>query len=139
MKKFLLLLCCAVRAALAADSATDQSFLQALEQKARALSYVQPPAEKLLPPDTLAFLTVPDWTKAQAAFTNSSTGQLWADPAMKAFKEAFLEKFSAEKIQPLEKELGFQFTNFLNLARGQFTLGVVPNGWDGRSERQPGR
>ena len=25
-----------------------------------------------------------------------------------------------------------------SLARGQFTLGVVPNGWDGRSERQPG-
>lgn len=138
MKKFLLLLCCAVRAALAADPAADRSFLQALEQKARALSYVQPPAEKLLPPDTLAFLTVPDWTKAQTSFTNSATGQLWADPAMKAFKESFLGRFNAEKIQPLERELGFQFTNFLNLARGQFTLGVVPNGWDGRSERQPG-
>jgi len=138
MKKFLLLLCCAVHAALAANPPTDKSFLQELEQKARVQSYVLPPAEKLLPPDTLAFLTVPDWTKAQAAFTNSTTGQLWADPAMKAFKDAFFDRFNAEKIQPLEKELGFQFTNFLNLARGQFTLGVVPNGWDGRSERQPG-
>lgn len=138
MKRFLLLLCSAVGTALAADPVTDKSFLQELEQKAKALAYAMPPAEKLLPADTLAFLTVPDWTKAQGAFTNSATGQLWADPAMQAFKESFLEKFNAYKIQPLEQELGFHFTNFLKLARGQFTFAVVPNGWDGRSERQPG-
>jgi hypothetical protein len=138
MKKCLLLFLCAVGVALAADPAPDKSFLQDLEQKAKVIALAVPPAEKLLPSDTLGFLTVPDWAKAQAGFTNSATGQLWADPAMKGFKEAFFDKFNAEKIQPLEKELGFQFTNFLNLARGQFTLGVVPNGWDGRSERQPG-
>ncbi len=138
MKKFLLLLCCAAGTALAADPVADESFLRALEQKARALAFIQPPAEKLLPADTLAFLTVPDWTKAQGTFTNSATGQLWADPAMKVFKDAFFDQFNADKIQPLEKELGFQFTNFLSLARGQFTFAVVPNGWDGRSERQPG-
>jgi hypothetical protein len=138
MKKFWLLLGCAAHLARAADPVADDAFLRELEQKARALAFVQPPAEKLLPAETLAFFTVPDWTKAQSRFTNSATGQLWADPAMKKFKESFLEKFNAEKIQPLEKELGFQFTNFLSLARGQFTFGLVPNGWDGRSERQPG-
>ena len=138
MKKFLLLLVCAAGTALAADPVADKLFLQELEQKARALAFIMPPAEKLLPPDTLAFFTVPDWTKARGAFTNSATGQLWADPAMKAFKESFLAKFHAEKIQPFENELGFRFTNFLSLARGQFTFAVVPNGWDGRSERQPG-
>jgi hypothetical protein len=138
MKKFLLLLCLVASTVLAADVVVDKSFLQELEQKAKTIALTVPPAEKLLPADTLGFLTVPDWAKAQASFTNSATGQLWADPAMKGFKEAFFDKFNAEKIQPLEKELGFQFTNFLNLTRGQFTLGVVPNGWDGRSERQPG-
>ncbi len=137
MKKLFLLPCLAA-AAFAAEPTVNKSFVEELERKARALAFIQPAAEKLLPADTLGFFTVPDWTKAQAAFTNSTSGQLWADPAMQAFKESFLEKFNAEKIQPLEKELGFQFTNFLNLARGQFTLGVVPNGWDGRSERQPG-
>ena len=97
-----------------------------------------PPAEKLLPADTLGFLTVPDWAKGQGSFSNSPMGQLWADPAMKAFKEKFFEKFKADKIQPLEKELGFQFSNYTSLARGQFTIAVVPNGWDGRSEKQPG-
>src|SRR5688572_33047125 len=51
-----------------------------------------PPAEKLLPADTLGFFTVPDWAKGQAAYSNSAMGQLWADPAMKAFKEKFFEK-----------------------------------------------
>ena len=138
MKKFLLLFVCAAGTALAADPVADKSFLQELEQKAKALAFIMPPAEKLLPADTLAFLTVPDWPKAQSSFTNSATGQLWAEPAMKAFKENFFDKFHADKIQPLEKELGFRFTNFLSLARGQFTFAVVPNGWDGRSERQPG-
>ena len=122
----------------AADPAAEKSLLQGLEQKLRAGLVAVPAAEKLLPADTLGFLTVPDWAQGQVSFSNSITGQLWADPAMKAFKEKFLEKFNAEKIQPLEKELGFAFTNFLNLARGQFTLAVVPNGWDGRSENQPG-
>ena len=97
-----------------------------------------PPAEKLLPADTLGFLTVPNWTNGQTSFSNSARGQLWADASMKGFKEKFFEKFSADKIQPLEKELGFKFADYLRLARGQFTIAVVPNGWDGRSEKQPG-
>jgi len=35
-----------------------------------------PPAEKLLPADTLGFLTVPNWTNAQTSFSNSALGQL---------------------------------------------------------------
>ncbi len=97
-----------------------------------------PPAEKLLPSDTLGFLTVPSWTNGQVSFSNSAVGQLWADPAMKPLKEKFFEKFNAEKIEPLEKELGFKFADYLKLARGQFTIAVVPNGWDGRSEKTPG-
>ena len=123
---------------LAAELPAEKSLLQELEQKLRASLVAVPAAEKLLPPDTLGFLTVPDWAQGRTSFSNSATGRLWADPAMKLFKEKFLEKFAAEKIQPLEKELGFAFTNFLGLARGQFTLAVVPNGWDGRSEKQPG-
>jgi len=97
-----------------------------------------PPAEKLLPADTLAFLTVPDWSKAQISFSNSSLGQLWGDASMKAFKEKFLEKFNTNAIQPLEKELGLKFSNYTSLAGGQFTIAVTQNGWDGRSDQQPG-
>lgn len=97
-----------------------------------------PPAEKLLPADTLAFLTVPDWSKAGTHFASSAAGQLRADPAMKAFKDKFLEKFNTDTLQPLEKELGFKFSDYLGLAEGQFTLAVTPNGWDGKSAQQPG-
>jgi hypothetical protein len=97
-----------------------------------------PPAEKLLPADTLAFLTVPDWSKLQVSFSNSSLGQLWAEPSMKAFKEKFLEKFNNDTLKPIEKELGLNFSNYTSLARGQFTIAVTQNGWDGRSDQQPG-
>jgi hypothetical protein len=97
-----------------------------------------PPAEKLLPADTLAFLTVPDWSKAQMNFSNSALGQLWADPSMKPFKEKFLEKFNNDTLKPLEKELDLKFSNFTSVAQGQFTIAVTQNGWDGRSDKQPG-
>jgi len=97
-----------------------------------------PPAEKILPADTLAFLTVPDWSKAQTNFSKSALGQLWADPSMKSFKDKFWEKFNADTIKPLEKELDFKFSNFTSVAQGQFTIAVTQNGWDGRSDKQPG-
>jgi hypothetical protein len=138
LKQTLFILFCAVGTGLAADTPADKTLLEELAPKARAAAANVPPAENLLPPSTLAFVTVPDWQRMQIGFSNSMTGQLWADLAMKAFKEKFFEKFSVEKIQPFENELGFQFTNFLNLARGQFTVAIVSNGWDGRSGNQPG-
>ena len=138
MKGLLLVLLLVARATFAAVPPEEKSLADELALKLKAALATVPSAEKLLPADTLAFLTVPDWSKAGTNFSNSALGQLWADPAMKAFKEKFFEKFNADKVQPLEKELGFQFTNFFNLTRGQFTLAVVPNGWDGRSEKQPG-
>jgi len=97
-----------------------------------------PPAEKLLPADTLGFITVPDWPQAQTNFSKAALGQLWNDPAMKAFKEKFLENFNNDTLQPLEKELGLKFSDYTSLAQGQLTVAVTPNGWDGRSEAEPG-
>jgi hypothetical protein len=97
-----------------------------------------PPAEKLLPADTLAFFTVPDWSKAETNFSRSALGQLWADPSMKAFKEKFWTKFDNDRLKPLEKELDLKFSNFTAVAQGQFTIAVTQNGWDGRSDNDPG-
>src|SRR5688500_11540613 len=76
-----------------------------------------PPAEKLLPADTLAFVTVPDWSKGQVGFSNSTMGRLWADPSMKAFKDKFWESFSTNMVKPLEKELELKFSDFTSLAQ----------------------
>ena len=97
-----------------------------------------PPAEKMLPADTLALLTVPDWSKAKTNFSHSALGQLWADPSMRTFKDKFWEKFNNDTLKPLEKELDFKFSNFTSIARGQFTIAVTQNGWDGRSDKSPG-
>lgn len=97
-----------------------------------------PPAERLLPSDTLAFFTVPEAAKAQTNFSSSALGRLWNDPAMKPFKDKFLAKLDTETIQPMEKELGLKLSDYTGLAQGQFTLAVTANGWDGRSEQRPG-
>jgi hypothetical protein len=57
---------------------------------------------------------------------------------MKAFKEKFWEKFNSNTLKPLEKELDFRFSNFTSIAQGQFTIAVTQNGWDGRSDNDPG-
>lgn len=115
-----------------------KSFFSVLFLAANVCFAAVPPAEKLLPADTLGFLTVPDWSSARMNFSNSPLGQLWAEPSMKAFKEKFLEKFKADTLQPIEKELGLKFSNFTSVAQGQFTVAVTQNGWDGRSDQPPG-
>src|SRR6185503_8514246 len=97
-----------------------------------------PPAEKLLPASTLAFFTVPNTAQAQSNYAASALGQLWNDPAMKPFKDNFGAKFKMDALQGMEKELGLKLGDYAGLAQGQFTLAVVQNGWDARSDQQPG-
>lgn len=91
-----------------------------------SLRAAAPPPEKLLPADTLGMVTAPNWDAAVAAFHQSSIGQLWTDPAMRSFKEKFQERFKAEVLNPLEKELGISPTNFSSLFHGQVTLAFAP-------------
>ena len=85
-----------------------------------------PPAEQLLPDDTIAVITVPDWSKLNTANSQSPWGQLWADPAMKPFRDNFNSNFQADFIKPLEKELGVSLTDYQDLLQGQLTLALVP-------------
>ena len=95
------------------------------------------PAEKILPKDTLLMFTVPDAGRLRASFANSSQGQLWDDPAIKAFKDKFTRKFSEEIVAPLEKELGVKFADYEGLAQGQVTIAAVQNGWQGNTNAEP--
>ncbi len=98
-----------------------------------------PPAEKLLPADTLGLVTVPDWDAARKIYGDSPIGQLWADPAMKAFKDKFLEKVKTDLITPLERELDIKLADYADLVHGQVTLAFTklrednktnaPTGW----------
>ena len=97
-----------------------------------------PPPEKLLPADTLGMFAIPDYAKAHSLWSQWPSSQLWADPAMKAFKDKFMTKLKSEAIEPLEKELGIKLSDYSCLARGQVALAVTPGGADLASSDAPG-
>ncbi len=87
-----------------------------------------PPAEQLLPADTAAFITIPDWSQAKAAFNSGALGQFVADPAMKSFKDKFWQKMQSDLLTPLEGKLGIKFKEYGNFLQGQVTVAVIPGG-----------
>lgn len=115
----------ALRAALAALIATT------------ALAAV-PPAPQLLPRDTLALATVPDWARASDQLRQSPGGRLWADPSLRAFRENFEKKFAEKVLGAVEKDLGIRMADYLGLVRGQLTLAVTTDQWKGGEDEEPG-
>jgi len=110
------------------------SSLVALSAQLRA---AVPPAEQLLPDDTLGLITFPDWEKASAYLRQSPPGQLWHDPALRQFREHFEKQFKEDVAAPLERELGIKLADYAGLIQGQITFAVTQNGWDGASEKKP--
>jgi hypothetical protein len=96
-----------------------------------------PPVERLLPDDTLALITAPDFAKLRELLRQTPMSQLWRDPAMKPFREKFLDKWEQEFAKPLERDLNIRFADYTSLPQGQFTLALTQNGWDGQSEVAP--
>jgi hypothetical protein len=91
------------------------------------------PPEQLLPDDTLAVVTVPDFAKVQATYKSSPQLQLWSDPALKPFRDKLTGKIDSEFVSPLERELNVHFSDYTSLPQGQITLAVVQDGWTGDS------
>ena len=85
-----------------------------------------PLPEKLLPPATLAFVAVSDWPSAVSAMRENAWGQLWADPALRPFREKFHASLASELLDPFREELGLALTNFTGLIHGQITLALLP-------------
>jgi hypothetical protein len=88
-----------------------------------------PSPDKLLPADTLATFTIPDYTKASSTWAQMPGTLLWKDASMKAFTEKFSSKFQSDVIKPMERDFGMKFSDFAGLAKGQLTLAVTQNGW----------
>ena len=101
------------------------------------LAATVPPAEQLLPADTLVCLTIPDGPALRKAYAESPVGQFWQDPEMKAFKDKFLGQAQKEILSPLERELGVKFADYLDLVRGQATLAVLRNDWGINTNNDP--
>ena len=97
-----------------------------------------PPAEQLLPVDTLVVFTVPDWQKATNGYSQWPVVQFWESAEMKLFRDKFQTKFAAEAVAPLEKELGVKLADYTALIQGQFTFALTQNGWTGKAGHEPG-
>ena len=96
-----------------------------------------PPVEKLLPEDTLAVVTAPDFPKLQALLRQAPLRQLWDDPAMKPFRDKFVAKWQDEIVKPLERDLNVRFADYADLPQGQLTVALTQDGWDGKSDAEP--
>jgi len=97
-----------------------------------------PPAENLLPSDTLLLISVPDFSTLRVAGKQSPQWLFWNDPAMKPFHDKFMARWNEKLVAPLERDLGVKFSDFTNLPQGQLTLAVTQNGWTGGDGPAPG-
>jgi hypothetical protein len=101
----------------------------------KAFGAAVPPPEKLLSDDTLLVITAPDFSRLRDTFKNSSQSQLWNDPAMKAFRDHFLQKWTEEFVKPLERELDVRLDDYTSLPQGQVTFALTQLG--SRSKEGP--
>ena len=98
-----------------------------------------PPADRLLPADTLLVLAIPDCAGLRAAAHQSPFWLFWNDPAMEPLRKKFTAKFNESVVASLEQNLGVKLADFEDLPQGQFTFAVTQNGWTGGDDtRQPG-
>jgi hypothetical protein len=106
---------------------------------AASVSAAIPPAENLLPSDTLFVFTVPDFAALKKAAGQSPQWLFWNDPAMKPFHDKFMAELNRGFVGPLERDLGVKLTNFAGLPQGQITFAVTQNGWNGiDDDKSPG-
>ena len=117
-----------------------RSILFGLAALSAALSFAAPipPAAQLLPADTLALISVPDWDKAAQYWTQSAQGRLLQDPALGPFKAQLTARWKARLIAHFEKKWGIKLTDYLELLHGQATLAMTKGDWGARPDGQPG-
>jgi len=96
-----------------------------------------PPAEQLLPADTLFVISAPDCSKLRGIIERTPEVQFWHDPAMKPFRDKFMAKLKDEFIAPLERDLGVKLADFGGLLQGQLTLAITQEGWQAQKAQSP--
>jgi hypothetical protein len=93
----------------------------------RGFSASVPPVERLLPDDTLLVVTTPDFPRLCSLLSQSPQGRLWDDPALKAFKDNFITRWTDDIVKPLERDLDIDIRNYADMAQGQVTLAFTRN------------
>lgn len=91
---------------------------------ARARAQASTPPENVLPDSAFVFLKVNNAQALRQAFGQSQFGQLWADPAMKAWKDDLVAKID-DTGKPLKEKIGVTIRELLELPQGAISFAVV--------------
>lgn len=83
-----------------------------------------PPASRLLPADTLAYLRIRDVEDLRFGFANSTLGKMLDDPAMRPFVSDTYRTLS-EWFDQAASEFGLPLEQLLAIPRGQFSAALV--------------
>lgn len=97
-----------------------------------------PAAEQLLPSDTLAVVSIPDYQALHTASQHSPQMMCWNSAEMTPFRQKLTAKITEALVGPVEKQLGVKLADFGALLQGQLTVAVTLNQWNGDPETAPG-
>jgi hypothetical protein len=79
---------------------------------------------KLLPKDTLLFVSVPSIPDSNEEFEKSLTGAMFRDPELKPFLDDVQKKID-ELSEKLQQEIGVSINDLLEIPQGELTFAVV--------------
>lgn len=82
------------------------------------------PPENVLPDATIAVLKINNAVALREAFARSQWGQLWSDPAMKAWRDDFTERLNDEG-KSLKKQIGVTYQELLDLPQGPSAVAAI--------------
>jgi hypothetical protein len=97
-----------------------------------------PAPDQLLPTDTIAVVTIPDYTAARSVWGEQALARLWNDPALRPFREKLDGKWRSEVLTPLEERLELRLGDQTRLLQGQLTVAIIANGWPKTPGQYPG-
>lgn len=80
--------------------------------------------EKLLPKETLIFVTIPDVSQSKAEWDKSTGGAMFRDAELKPFLDDLKKKLS-ELSEQVQGELGVSIDDLLKLPQGEVTFAVM--------------
>lgn len=85
-----------------------------------------PPASKLFPADTMAYLRIRNTTEMKAGFSRSTLGKMLGDPTMRPFVSDTYQTIS-QVLEEFATQIGLSLDEFLSIPQGQFAVAVIPS------------
>lgn len=88
-------------------------------------------SDKIFPKDTFLRVAIPNVTRLKESFSNSSTGEMWADPAFDDFKAEVMSAVGSDLndgLAQVQAALGLTVEELLNIPTGEATFAVCSAG-----------